>query len=361
MDFADDRLVSLQHEEPAQIADAYYQLYPDNHAKTVYFFLDEIQLVNNWALFVNRLQNTEKCKVFITGSSVKMLSKELATELGARTLSWELFPFSFKEYLLANKLQTKIDYLTEKDKVNFLFSNYIKWGGFPELLHIQSETQKNRYLQNLAMDVITRDIAMRHKIQDMALLHSLMLILLGSMAKSITINKLKQRLSGMHYSTSNEWISKYMEYFSDSYMIFPVEILSPNTAVRAVNPKKIYCVDHALATACDFKLFNNTGPILENAVFIHLRKKTEDIHYYKTSNGYEIDFVTGTEGNIALYQVCADFSDEDTKKRELRAISDACTELKCKQATLVTLYDEGTFSLKDCTVKIVRAVDFLLS
>ena len=120
-------------------------------------------------------------------------------------------------------------------------------------------------------------------------------------------------------------------------------------------------VDHALATACDFKLFSNTGAILENAVFIHLRKKTEDIHYYKTSNGYEIDFVTGTEGNIEPYQVCADLSDEDTKKRELRAISEACTELKCKQATVVTLYDEGTFSLKDCTVKIVRAVDWLLS
>ncbi len=96
------------------------------------------------------------------------------------------------------------------------------------------------------------------------------------------VNKLKQRLSGMHYTTSNEWISKYIDYFTDAYMIFPIEILSPNAAVRSVNPKKIYCVDHALAVACDFKLFNNTGAILENLVFVHLRKQTADIHYYKT-------------------------------------------------------------------------------
>ena len=360
LDFADDRLVELQYEEPAQIADAYYQLFPEHHDKTVYFFLDEIQLVNNWALFVNRLQNTENCKVFITGSSAKMLSKELATELGARTLSWELFPFSFKEFLYAHGLQTKIDFLSHRDKVNALFKHYIQWGGFPELLSIKTESQKNHYLQNLAMDVITRDIAMRYKIQDLALLHALMLILFNCMSNGITINKLKQRLSGMHYATSNEWISRYISYFADSYLIFPVEILSPNAAVRAVNPKKIYCVDHALAVACDFKLFSNTGAILENIVFIHLRKKTTDIHYYKTSNNYEIDFVTGTEGNLELYQVCADLSDERTRKRELRAIAEACAELTCECATIITLYDEDTISLETCKVRAIKVVDWLV-
>lgn len=360
LDFADDRLVELQTEEPAQISDAYYQLFPEYHSKTVYFLLDEIQLVNNWALFINRLQNTENCKIFITGSSAKMLSKELATELGARTLSWELFPFSFNEYLSAHNLHTKIERLSEIDKVNSLFSAYLKWGGFPELLYIQNEAQKTHYLQNLALDVITRDIAMRHKIQDLSMLHSLMLILFGCMSKSITVNKLKQRLSGMHYATSNEWISKYIDYFSDAYMIFPIEILSPNAAVRAVNPKKIYCVDHALALACDFKLFNNTGAILENLVFVHLRKQTSDIHYYKTKNGYEIDFVTGTEGSLKLYQVCVDLNDQDTKKREFRAITEACQELKCTEATVITLQEEDVIQLENCKVNVVKAVNWVL-
>lgn len=359
LDFADDRLVKLQTEPPAQIADAYYQLFPDHHEKTVYFFFDEIQLVQDWALFVNRLQNTENCRIYITGSSARMLSKELATELGGRTLSWELFPYSFPEYLAANGLATPHDIIANPDKKAALFKQYMQWGGFPELQYISDEMQRTRYLQNLSMEVITRDIAMRHKIQDLQLLHTLMLMLLGAMAKSVTVNKLRQRLAGMHHKTSAEWITKYLDYFEDAYMLFMVEILSPNSAVRAVNPKKVYCVDHALALASDLRLFNNTGAILENMVFSHLRRKTEEIHYYKTAAGYEIDFVTGTEGNLALYQVCAELTDPDTKKRELRAIQAACTELGCTTATLITEDAEDTVRTDECTIRIVRAVDWV--
>ena len=360
LDFADDRLIALQSEEPGQIADAYYQLYPENHGRTVVFFLDEIQLVNDWALFVNRLQNTEDCRIYITGSSARMLSKELASELGGRTISWELFPYSFGEYLAACGISSRKDVIANGDKVGFLFSEYVKWGGFPELSYINSEAQKNRYLQGIAMDVITRDVAMRYKIQDLPLLHALLIMLLGNMSRSVTVNKLRQRLAGMHHSTSGEWISRYLGYFNDAYIIFPVEILSPNSAVRAVNPKKIYCADHALATACDFSLFDNTGIILENMVYIQLRRQGYEIHYYKTANGYEIDFVTGKEGNSALYQVCAYMDEADTRKRELRAIKDACTDLGCKEATVITLQQEEVIEMEDITVSVVRARDWLL-
>ena len=360
IDFADDRLTSLQTEEPAQIADAYYQLYPDYHEKTVYFFFDEIQLVHNWALFVNRLQNTEDCKIFITGSSAKMLSKELATELGGRSLSYELFPYSFTEFLSAHDIQNKHDMLLQADKVKALFTKYCSWGGFPELLYINNEVQKSRYLQNLAMDVITRDIAMRYKIQDLAMLHALMLMLLDAMGKPVTVNKLKQRLTGMHYSTSSEWISKYIEYLSDAYLIFPIEIFSANAAVRAVNPKKIYCVDHALSIACDAKVFDNSGAILENIVYCHLRKKNSDLHYYKTKNGYEIDFVTGTESNFNLYQVCADLSNDDTRKREFRAIKEACNELNCSNAKVIVLNQPSEqITVDNITIYIFNAVEWL--
>lgn len=360
LDFADDRLVALQTEEPAQIADAYYQLYPENHEQTVYFFFDEIQLVHNWALFINRLQNTEKCRIFITGSSAKMLSKELSTELGGRSLSYELFPYSFTEYVSAHGIQNKTEMLLNPDKVNALFTTYCSWGGFPELLYIKNEVQKSRYLQNLAMDVITRDIAMRHKIQDLSLLHTLMLMLLGAMGKPVTVNRLRQRLSGMHYSASSEWISKYIEYFSDAYLIFPLEILSENRAVRAVNPKKIYCADHALSAAVDIKLFENTGAILENIVFCRLRKTTGELHYYKTANGYEIDFVTGMEGQFMLYQVCADLSDSDTRKREFRAIKEACKELHCpKAAIIVPNQKTEKIQIDDITIEVINAVEWL--
>ncbi|MBQ9538680.1 MAG: ATP-binding protein [Treponema sp.] len=360
LDFADDRLIALQSEEPGQIADAYYQLYPENHDRTVVFFFDEIQLVNNWALFVNRIQNTENCQVFITGSSAKMLSTELATELAGRTLSWDLFPYSFKEYLAACSLSMRRDVIANRDKAGFLFAEYMKWGGFPELLLIKTDVEKTKYLQNLVMDVVTRDVAMRYKIQDLPMLHTLIIMLLGCMARPATVNKLRQRLSGMHYNTSGEWISKYIGYFNDAYIIFPVEILSSNSAVRSVNPKKIYCADHALATACDFNLFNNTGIALENMVYVQLRRQGNEIHYYKTSNGYEIDFVTGRAGNLSIYQVCADLSDEETRKRELRAVKEACLELECKSAKIITLRQDECVELDGITVSVVKADDWLM-
>ena len=357
-DFADDRLVALQNEEPAQIADAYYQLFPEHHEKTVCFFFDEIQLVKNWALFVNRLQNTENCRIFITGNTSFMHSVQFPSELASHMICSELFPYSFTEYLSAQGLSSPLEILSNPDKKHAFFRKYMQWGGFPELFYINDEMQKTRYLQNLALDVITRDIAMRYKIQDMQLLHTLMLMLLGNMAKSTTVNKLKQRLSGLHYSTSSDWLTKYLAYFEDAYLIFTVEILSPNSAVRAVNPKKLYCVDHALALASDLRLFENTGAILENIVFSHLRRTTSEIHYYKTEKGYEIDFVTGTEGNLALYQVCADLSDEETRARELRAVKSACEELSCDFATIITEGETDTVQLDGCTIQIVAAADW---
>ncbi|MBP3709731.1 MAG: ATP-binding protein [Treponema sp.] len=360
LDFSDDRLAFLMETEPGIIADAYYTLFPENHNKKVYFFFDEIQLVKNWALFVNRLQNTETCSVFISGSSARLLSREIATELGARTFSWELYPFSFREYLRAGALVTKNDILANPDKVAARFKQYLKNGGFPELLYIKKEAEKIAYLQHLTLDVIVRDVALRYQIQDLVTLRILVLLLFSQMAKLTTVNKLKQRLAGRHFKISNEWISKYLDYLEDAFLLFPVEILSANSAVRAVNPKKIYCIDHALAAASDMHVFENTGALIENMVFVQFKRKGIPVHYYKTKTNYEIDFITGEKKDIAIYQVCVTLQDEETRKREIRAIEHACEELHCSVAVIITLEERETLRRKNCTIRVVRLRDWLL-
>ncbi|NCC66241.1 MAG: hypothetical protein EOM15_16500, partial [Spirochaetia bacterium] len=157
IDFSDDRLDFLRSESarPSVITDTYYGMYPYNHEQKVYFFFDELQYVHQWGPFINRLQTTEKCEVYITGSSAKLLSKEIATELGGRTFTWELFPFSLREYLRASGIREEITDITSRDTIIEAFGEYFEKGGMPERRLLPKDSMAPLYFQNLVNDVLT--------------------------------------------------------------------------------------------------------------------------------------------------------------------------------------------------------------
>jgi predicted AAA+ superfamily ATPase len=155
IDFSDDRLdfLRLEDSEPAVITDTYYAMYPDNHARTVYFFFDELQYVNRWARLVNRIQTTESCEVYVTGSSAKLLSREIATELGGRAFSWELFPFSFREFLRAQGLPQALTDIVSRDAIIGAFGAYVELGGMPERLDLPVDSMApGSYTATLSKD-----------------------------------------------------------------------------------------------------------------------------------------------------------------------------------------------------------------
>ena len=365
IDFSDDRLdfLRLDGSDPAVITDTFYGMYPQKHKERVYFFFDELQYVNRWAQFVNRIQTTQFCEVYITGSSAKLLSKEIATELGGRTFAWEMFPFSFKEFLRANGKPQAITDIASRDAVIGAFDSYVELGGMPERLVLPKSSMAPIYFQNLVNDVISRDVLLRYNIQHPVQLKRLVHLLMNSYSRLITVNKLKQRLAGERNRLSPELISDYIEKLMDCYLIFTVPIRSYNTAVRSVNPKKVYCVDHALVQAFSRSTSENNGFVLENMIFMALRRVTQQIFYYKTNQGDEIDFAVGPDSDIQLIQVSWSLGkDERTRKREFSPLLDGMEELGLQESWIVTAYEEEKYTDENTgrVIHIVPAYSWLV-
>ncbi len=330
-----------EESDPTVIADTYYGMYPEKHGQRTYFFFDELQYVNQWAQFINRIQTTENCEVYITGSSAKLLSKEIATELGGRTCTWEMFPFSFREFLRANSKPESISDISSRDEIIGAFGDYVTKGGMPERLLLPREAMAALYFQNLVNDVFTRDIMLRYNTQHPVQLKRLVQMLMTSCSRLFSVNKLKQRLAGERNKLSHELIRDYIDKIIDCYLLFTVPIRSYNTAVQAVNPKKVYCVDHAMAQAFSRATSDNNRFALENMIFVELRRTMEHVYYYKTAHGDEIDFAVGPDSDLRLIQVCWELGgQEKTRDREIGALLNGMKELELQESWLVTAYEE---------------------
>jgi len=365
IDFSDDRLDFLGNEtsEPAAISDTYYGMYPHNHDRKVCFLFDELQYVNRWAQFVNRIQTTENCEVYITGSSAKLLSREIATELGGRTFTWEIFPFSFREFLRANGKPESITDISSRDVIIGAFGEYITKGGMPERLVLPQETMAEMYFQNLVNDVMTRDLILRYNIPHPVQLKRMIQMLMNNMSHLISVNKLKQRLAGERNKLSPELIGDYMDKLNDCYLMFTVPIRSYNTAVQAVNPKKVYCIDHAMARAFSLSNSDNHDLALENLVFVELRRNMQNVFYYKTARGDEIDFAVGPDSDIRLIQVCWELGKQNgTRQREIVALLDGMKELELKESWIINAYEEEEYQDKETgrLIHMIPAYKWLL-
>lgn len=365
IDFSDDRLdfLRLENADPAVITDTYYGMYPQKHEQRVYFFFDELQYVNRWAQFVNRIQTKQLCEVYITGSSAKLLSKEISTELGGRTFTWEMFPFSFKEFLRATGKPQAITDISSRDAIIASFDSFVELGGMPERLVLPKSSMAPIYFQNLVNDVISRDILLRYNIQHPVQLKRLVLILMNSYSRLITVNKLKQRLAGERNNLSPQLISDYIEKLEDCYLLFTIPVRSYNMAVQSVNPKKVYCVDHAMVQAFSRSTSENSGLVLENMVFMALRRVTQQIFYYKTSQGDEIDFAVGPDSDIQLIQVSWSLGkDGRTRDREFSPLLDGMEELGLQESWIITAYEQEEFKDEKTgrIIHIVPAYSWLL-
>ena len=362
IDFSDDRLVELKNSSPSVIADAYYELFPENHGTKVFFFFDEIYHVNDWELFINRLQTTENCEVNITGSSAKMLVQETSTELGGRKLGWELYCYSYREFLRSKGEQETIELTTEfKDRQIKLFNEFLTIGGFPEAGQFQSEKARTLFFQNTQNDIVYRDILLRHDVSKPAALKTMVLLLFGMMGQPMSISKLYQRLMGMRVDLSKPLVTEYLEYIRETFALYLVPIRSNNQAVRATNDKKVYIADHAMAASVVGGLSSDFGQRMENIIFLHLRRETQEVFYYRTRSGYEVDFCTGKDNDLKLIQVCKDLSNEETRTREIRSLKEAMSELNTDHSLIITMDQDEALKLDEGTIRILPIWKYLLS
>lgn len=360
IDFSDDRLLLINQEGPSVVADAYYELFPQKHGEKVYFLFDEINYLENWEKLVNRLQNTENCEVNITGSSSKLLLDETSSVLGGRKMGWNLYCYSYREFLRVKGIDD-LSYSREfRDSQYGLFNEYMKVGGFPEAGLFSQENSRRIFFQNTSNDIILRDIVLRYSVSKVAALKVMVNVLSSMIGSLMTENRLYQRLAGMHVAISKPTMTEYLKYIEDAYAFFFVPIRSYNMAVQASNGKKVYSADHALADAVSAFSRCNTGQKLENIVFLHFKRQGEPVFYYRTKSGYEVDFAAGRDEEIKLVQVSADISSPGIYERETRSLCEAMDELNAAESTIVTLDDEDEVVIKERRIHIVPAWKYLL-
>ncbi len=327
-----------------KLLELFYEMYPENNTKKTYLFFDEIQNVPLWERFVRSLLDTGRIQVIISGSSSKLLAKEISTAMRGRTLVYHVYPFSFNEYLKARNIP-RSSYLSSSQKARLLHAlDQYLWSSYPEAILLESE--RDRILREIVDVTIYRDIIERYEVKNIKVLR----LLLKGMAQSLyfSVHKFHQFLKSMGLKVSKNTLYQYMEYFHDAMIIYPLRKYSPSYKEIEQTIPKIYFIDNGL-----LRLFGITqrGRLLENLVFVHLLRlgylPNEQLYYF-TSNNKEVDFVIKEDDKVTeLIQVTYSMETPETRDRELRSLLTARKKLSCEQMLILTWDQEEIIKIKE--------------
>ena len=346
INFDDERLRLVTVDDLHFVGEAHVTMYPKAAQEKCWYFLDELQNVDGWEMYARRLLDSPLVQLCITGSSSKLLSSEVATQLRGRSLDMEVFPLSFSEFLEFNGIVKHIPQLPFSSRTAGVLRNamsrYLEEGGFPD---VQGENLRirNKLLQEYVNAVVLRDVIERHEISSVQALRYTLDYVIHNYARKVSTRAISGALKAMGMPDNREYISDYLRYFADAYLIYPVSIRTDSVAVRRTNPDKYYMVDTGLVRAMTPKNDAEKGWLLENLVFMQLRRGNNKIEYYINKKGGEVDFLVTDLDTKArrLIQVAWNMEKEGTKDRELAAIRLAKDEIKVKDCSIVTWDTEG--------------------
>ncbi|MBI5584610.1 MAG: ATP-binding protein [Deltaproteobacteria bacterium] len=362
LNFFDDRLHPLRSDRLGLITEAYFSLYPEKkNTEKIYCFFDEIQTVPGWEPFIDRLLRTEKCEVYLTGSSARMLSREIATQMRGRALSWEIFPFSFREFLGYKGLEETHAQSTKKRLlIRKAFDEYWETGGFPEVAGL-GRNLRIKIHQEYFNTILFRDLVERHDISHPRAVSDLGHWLVDNTASLYSINNLAGYLKSLGHKVPKAAVSDYLAWFEDAYFLFTVRIFDDSLARSNTNPKKIYCIDHALVNSVSSGILLNFGHLLENLVFTTLRRDYPEIYYYKTKTGREVDFIIPAyRRSRILIQACESLQDAQTRKREVASLSEAMGEQGLKTGFIVTKNEDERIETASGRIEVIPLWRFLV-
>jgi len=360
LNFEDERLLPFRAKDFASILDTYYRKFPEFKNERCYLFLDEVQGIEGWDKFVRRVLDAEDLEVWVTGSSSKLLSAEIATSLRGRSLTTEIFPFSFREFLRFHNFDpgsTTRFGARARAELQSMAGRYLTQGGFPEVQSLDRELSR-QVLQGYVDVVLLRDVVERHSIANTVALRVMIRHLMTAPATRFSVNKFYNSLRSQGVSCTKNDLYEYLDHLRDAFLVYAVPIHSDSEAVRRVNPQKLYAVDTGLLSAMSIRAALDRGALLENLAYMHLRRRAARIAYLITSAGQEVDFVvdSSSRGGRELIQVSWTLERRDTRARELGALSEAMRELRVRSGTVVTWLEEGT----EERIRIVPAWKWLL-
>jgi predicted AAA+ superfamily ATPase len=350
-DLEDERLVGFTVQDFNTLYAVMLELYGEKKV----FFLDEVQNILEWERFVRRLQD-DKVKFVITGSNASLLSVELGTKLTGRYVQIELFPYSFREFLNACEIsfnENSFLITNERALLKKQFNEYMQVGGIPEFVAYRAP----HILTTLYENIIYKDIIVRYELHAVRAFRELAIYLMSNIGSLISYTKLKNILNLGSVNT----VKNYIHYLENAYLIFTIDGYAYSVLQQTVSQKKVYAIDTGLVQAVSIQFSANTGRYIENIVFLELRRRYQEIYYYRTQNNLEVDFLVRVKHKILLIQVCESLSQEKTRQRELTALTTAMTELNIQQGLILTLDEHETVSIENHEITVMPIYQWLLT
>jgi len=352
VNFEDERL-QLKQEELNTILEAIVSL----KGEVEFIVFDEIQYVNGWERFVSRILPTKK--VIIAGSNARLMSKEFSTFLTGRHINFELFPFSFREYLFLNNFSPNTYLTKDIAKTKNLLVEYLKMGGFPLTYKVGRYFLSENY-----RDIVERDVVQRYNIRVRNALKDLAKYYISNCAQEVSFNKLKNILNLKSVHT----VKNYSLYLSAAYLVFLLEKYSPKLKESIIAPKKVYCIDNGIVNTIGFKIAENLGNFMENLVAIELLRRRSywfkewEVYYWKDSQQNEVDFLIKEGlGVKQLIQVTYASGKDEVESREIKSLIKASDQLNCRDLQIITWDYEDELKLENRVIKFLPLWKWLIA
>ncbi len=368
--FDDDRLRPFTSSTIDDVLETFYELYPNSRREGAYLFFDEIQEVPQWDIAARRIVDTEKATMYVTGSSSRMLSTDVATEFRGRSISYELLPFSFREYARFHDIEVlNSNEGLNKEQASALKNackQYLIQGGFPGIQRLDDNERVN-VLQSYAQFTVARDVVERHGFSNAAYAQNLARIALASSGRDFSISRTDKIGKNAGYTPGRAKIAEIIDAFEDAHMLHQVYEFSHSAQKIRLGGFKIYAEDPGLLCALAPATSDGMTRALETAVYLEMRRRASgrigSIALLKLTSGKEIDFIEGDEAFGVAYelvQVSLNMHAEETKTREVSALQEAMARFEKDAATIVTLDEEATIKVKEGIIYVVPAWKWLL-
>ncbi|MFT4343144.1 MAG: ATP-binding protein [Candidatus Woesearchaeota archaeon] len=361
LEFENPVLSRVTVDEFGEIISQYVSLYKASYDKKLYIFIDEPQVLHNWEIGIRYLHDTFDCELYITGSSSKLLSKEIATSLRGRNISFYLYPLSFVEFLrfkgegIMLPLDTK-----KKGFVLNLFREFLLYGGFPQVVLAESELEKKQILKNYYDLVVFKDIVDRYNLKNTNLIRYLIEYVVSANTKVISIHKLFKTLQSQGFKVAKNTLYDYYSILADVFFIVSLKKHSFSVRRQELSFEKPFLIDVGYMSLFSMEDY---GKRLENVVCVELQRRrgVHDSIFFTSDNSFECDFLIKEGAKITkAIQVCYELND-DNEKREIAGLVEACKTYKLKEGLLLTYDHEDSFQKDGITIEVKPVWKWLLS
>ena len=337
----DDKLINDNSNDLEKLFETYLENSKINKKQNIFLFLDEIQVVTNWDAWIRKIYDVkENVRLILTGSSSKLLSREISTNLRGRVYNIEVLPLSFNEYLYWKNQKLDIKSILQGGKDSLIskkyFKEYLFKGGYPAIF--KNPELKDEVLQNYYDSMIFKDIIERYKIMNVKKLQILAKLIFESTSKEISYTRLSNKLKSIGFSIGKSTIINYISYFEEAYLFFQVFKYEYSLSKQLGSIKKVYCIDNGLLNSISFKFSDDFGKLMENLIFLELYRRKNKIFYNRDK--FECDFLIQDKNKIVnAIQVCYNLNEEN-KNREINGLLEAMEKFKLKEGLILTYDNE---------------------